>query len=157
MTSPAVENVQDYPRPPVLEPVPQRLCVIFSGKTVAESTHGLRILETHHAPTYYFPIRDVRAQLVPAQGTTYCEWKGRAAYFDVHVGGSIAAPAAWSHPEPMPGFAALADHVAFYAGAMDRCFVGDERVIPQPGDFYGGWATSNLRGQIKGTAGTEFW
>jgi hypothetical protein len=31
-----------------------------------------------------------------------------------------------------------------YAGAMDRCYVGDEVVTPQPGGFYGGWITSEL-------------
>ena len=65
--------------------------------------------------------------------------------------------AACAYPDPTPGFADLTDHVAFYPGAMDACFVGEERVIPQPGDFYGGWVTGNLQGHIKGAAGTEFW
>ncbi len=51
--------MQDYPRPPRIEPVPQRLRVIFAGRVVAETTRGLRVLETHHPPTYYFPPDDV--------------------------------------------------------------------------------------------------
>lgn len=157
MTSLASENVQDYPRPPALETVAHRLCVVFNGKTIAESTRGLRILETHHAPTYYIPPEDILTDLTNARGTSFCEWKGRAVYFDVQVGGRTAARAAWSYPSPDARFKALAGHVSFYASAMDACFVGDERVIAQPGEFYGGWVTANLQGRIKGAPGTEYW
>lgn len=152
-----VENVQDYPRPPALEPVDQRVRVVLFGETVANSTRALRVLETHHPPTYYIPPEDVAATLIAPQGSTFCEWKGRAVYFDVPAGGAMAARAAWSYPEPQTGFAALAGYISFYAGAMDACFVGEARVIPQPGDFYGGWVTGNLQGQIKGSVGTELW
>ncbi len=157
MTLLAMENVQDYPRPPALEPVPHRLRVVFSGETVAETTSALRILETHHAPTYYIPPKDIMSELTLARGTTFCEWKGRAVYFDVQVGGTTAARAAWSYQSPASPFTALAGHISFYASAMDACFVGNERVIAQPGDFYGGWVTANLRGCIKGLPGTEHW
>ena len=40
---------------------------------------------------------------------------------------------------------------------MDSCFVGDDRVTPQPGGFYGGWITPELVGPFKGGPGTEFW
>lgn len=157
MTALKLENVQDYPRPPSLEPVEQRLRVVLAGTTIAESTRGLRVLETHHAPTYYIPLDDVIARLIPSSGKSVCEWKGHAVYFDVPAGETTANRAAWSYLEPTPGFVDLANHVAFYASAMDDCFIGDERVIPQPGDFYGGWVTTNLIGRIKGAAGTEFW
>lgn len=153
----ATENVQDYPRPPALEPVPHQLRVLLNGEIVAETTRALRILETHHAPTYYFPPEDVRAVLIPVQGTTLCEWKGRAAYFDVQAGGKTARRSAWSYLSPDARFHALASHVSFYASAMDACFVGEERVMPQPGNFYGGWVTANLQGRIKGAPGTEQW
>jgi hypothetical protein len=51
----------------------------------------------------------------------------------------------------------IAGHVAFYAAQMDEVWVGDLRVIPQPGNFYGGWVTPNLDGQIKGAPGTQHW
>lgn len=152
-----IENVQSYPRPPALEPVPQRVHVILGGAIVADSTAALRVLETHHAPTYYLPRGDVMASLVPASGTSFCEWKGAAQYWTVEAGDTRANGAAWSYATPSPRFAALKDHVAFYAGKMEACFVGDERVMPQPGDFYGGWVTSNLQGQIKGGPGTRHW
>lgn len=151
------ENVQDYPRPPILDSVPQRLRVVLGGETIADSIRALRVLETHHAPTYYIPPEDVTARLFPVSGNTYCEWKGRASYFDVEAGGKRAERAAWSYRSPTRGFSALEGHLAFYASAMDACFVGEHRVVPQPGDFYGGWVTDNLTGRIKGAAGTEHW
>ena len=157
MSQLAPENVQDYPRPPALEPVPQSLRLILGGEIVAETARALRVLETHHAPTYYIPPQDVLATLIPARGTSFCEWKGRAVYFDVRAGGRLAARAAWSYPSPTAAFSALAGHVSFYASAMDACFVGEERVMPQPGDFYGGWVTANLQGRIKGAPGSEGW
>jgi uncharacterized protein (DUF427 family) len=153
----ASENVQDYPRPPALEHVPHLLRVLLSGETIAETARSLRVLETHHAPTYYILPEDIFVELTPARGTSFCEWKGRAVYFDVQAGGRTASRAAWSYPTPDGPFQALAGYVSFYAGAMDACFVGDDRVIPQPGDFYGGWVTANLQGRIKGAPGTENW
>ena len=151
------ENVQDYPRPPVVEPVAQRILVRLGGAVVADSTRALRVLETHHAPTYYLPPDDVVATLVPLAGETACEWKGVARYFDVAAGTAVARRAAWAYLRPDAAFARLADHVAFYAGLMDEAWVGDLRVLPQPGDFYGGWVTPNLVGRIKGAPGTTHW
>ena len=53
--------------------------------------------------------------------------------------------------------AAIRDHIAFYPAPMDGCFVGDERVTPQPGGFYGGWVTADLAGPFKGEPGTMGW
>ncbi|MBN2629736.1 MAG: DUF427 domain-containing protein [Rhodobacteraceae bacterium] len=157
MTDLPRENVQSYPRPPALEPVAQRIVIRHGGVLVAETTRALRVLETHHAPTYYLPPQDVAAILHPVPGSSFCEWKGVARYFDVLAGGTTARRAAWAYDQPTPRFAALAGHIAFYAGRMDEAWVGDLRVVPQPGDFYGGWVTLNLDGQIKGAPGTRHW
>lgn len=157
MTGLPRENVQSYPRPPALEPVAQRILIRFGGQIAAETTRALRVLETHHAPSYYIPIGDFQATLRPVPGSSFCEWKGVARYFDVQSGTSTARRAAWAYDAPTARFAALAGHVAVYAGLMDEAWVGDVRVIPQPGDFYGGWVTPNLDGRIKGAPGTQHW
>lgn len=157
MTDLARENVQYYPRPPSLEPVPQRITIRLGGVLVAKTARALRVLETHHAPTYYLPPEDLHAALRPVQGNSFCEWKGVARYFDVIAEDKTALRAAWAYDRPTARFGALAGHVAFYAGLMDEAWVGNLRVIPQPGDFYGGWVTSNLDGQIKGAPGTHHW
>ncbi len=151
------ENVQSYPRPPALEPVPHRITIRLGGSLVAETTRALRVLETHHAPTYYLPSEDIFATLRPTEGNSYCEWKGVARYFDVQAGCATAPRAAWAYDNPTVHFAALAGYVAFYAGLMDEAWVGGLRVTPQPGNFYGGWVTPNLDGNIKGAPGTQHW
>jgi uncharacterized protein (DUF427 family) len=157
MTELPRENVQSYPRPPALEPVPQRITIRLGGATVAETSRALRVLETHHAPTYYLPPEDIRATLRPARGSSVCEWKGAARYFDVLAGSATAPRAAWAYDRPAPAYAAMAGYVAFYAALMDQAWVGDLLVIPQPGSFYGGWVTPNLDGRIKGAPGTQHW
>ncbi|MEM6759888.1 MAG: DUF427 domain-containing protein [Pseudomonadota bacterium] len=152
-----VENVQHYPRPPALEAVPQRITVVLNTVVIVDTCAALRVLETHHAPTYYIPPSDITGQLIPAEGRSYCEWKGMARYFDVVADGHVAARAAWSYDDPSTRFAKLAGYVAFYANNMDACTVGGETVQPQPGDFYGGWQTSNLTGIVKGGPGTRHW
>jgi len=47
------ENVEDYPRPPVVEAVPHQITIRLEGALVAETSQALRVLETFHAPTYY--------------------------------------------------------------------------------------------------------
>jgi uncharacterized protein (DUF427 family) len=154
------ESVWDYPRPPRLESTPRRLRIVHAGTAVAETTRGQRILETSHPPVYYFPPEDVAMHLLrpSARGRSFCEFKGLATYWDLALPGQkpIAA-AAWSYATPAKQYAALKDHLAFYASRVDECWVGDERVQPQPGDFYGGWITSHVTGPFKGAPGTMGW
>jgi uncharacterized protein (DUF427 family) len=152
------ERVWDYPRPPALERVPERIRIVLGGETVADTTEAWRVLETTHPPVYYLPQSAfVPSSLVACPRTSFCEWKGVAHYWTVRGGGRAAVDVGWSYPDPTSAFAAIRDHVAVYAGPMDACFVGDEAVRPQPGGFYGGWVTSNLTGPFKGEAGTDFW
>ena len=152
------ENVQSYPRPPALEPVRERLSVELAGLEIAATTDGFRVLETHHAPSYYFPPGSVRAGVLRASaGQTFCEWKGTATYFDIVVGHETVPSAAWTYRNPVDAFAALRNHVSFYPQLVDACFVDGERVTPVEGSFYGGWVTSKVVGPFKGGPGTMGW
>lgn len=155
---PGVESVWDYPRPPVLRRVVEHVVVEYGGGPVAECNEALQVLETSHPPTYYLPESAfMPGVLVPVEGTTWCEFKGQARYFDLVVRGRRARRAAWHYPAPTPGFEALAGHVAVMPGLVDACFVDGERVTPQPGGFYGGWITSRVSGPFKGGPGTLGW
>ena len=117
----------------------------------------MRVLETSHPPAYYVPPADtVRLFFSPAPGSSYCEWKGNAAYWTVTAGGVTVVGRAWSYPEPIPAFADLADYVSFYPGDF-ACFLDDEAVRPQPGRFYGGWVSGEIVGPFKGERGSEGW
>jgi uncharacterized protein (DUF427 family) len=152
------ESVWDYPRPPALVRDERHVVVTFAGITIAETTRALRILETSHPPTFYLPLDDVGRDLLrPAEGASFCEWKGAAAYVDVVVGDRVAREAGWYYPDPSPTYRALRDHVAFYAGRVERCTVDGIAVTPQPGGFYGGWITPDVAGPFKGEPGTRSW
>jgi uncharacterized protein (DUF427 family) len=155
---PGEESVWDYPRPPRLEPVGKPIEIVFAGTKIVEAPQSYRVLETSHPPVYYIsPSFILPGVLRPAQGTSLCEWKGRADYFDVVANGKTAAKAAWGYPAPTAPFAPIAGFVAFYAGPMDRCSVGGEIVTPQPGGFYGGWITKAITGPFKGQPGSFGW
>lgn len=155
---PGQESVWDYPRPPRVETSPDRVVIRFGGRVIAETSDAVRVLETSHPPVYYVPeTAFVAGVLTPAPGSTWCEFKGRAEYFDVTVGDAVVRRAAWHYPEPSRGFEQLVGMVAVYPGLMDSCEVGDEVVRPQEGDFYGGWVTSRIVGPFKGAAGTMGW
>ena len=151
-------SVWDFPRPPALIQWHEHVVVTFAGHVVAETTEAWSVLETSHPPTYYLPP-DAFAENAtrPAEGTTFCEWKGTAVYLDVMGGDWVAPRAAWTYPEPSEPFAALRDHVAIYPAAMDSCTVDGRPVLPQPGGFYGGWVTPRVVGPFKGDPGTQGW
>ncbi len=155
---PGQESVWDYPRPPRLEDTTKHICVVFGGVTIVDTRRAKRVLETSHPPVYYIPPDDIKMEhLVPVPRISFCEWKGQAGYYTVIVGERVALNAAWYYPEPTPPFRAIQNYVAFYAQLMDACYVDDELVRPQPGNFYGGWITSAIVGPFKGEPGTMGW
>lgn len=156
--APGQESVWDYPRPPRVESVLQRVTIRLGGELVADTVRAVRVLETSHPPVYYLPIADFAdCALRDASGSSFCEFKGAARYLDVRGGGVVRAGAAWNYPDPSAGFETLSDRVAVYAGRMDECTVGGEIVSAQPGGFYGGWVTSSVVGPFKGVPGSMGW
>lgn len=151
------ESVWDYPRPPRVEPAGRPVRVELGGRALARSSRALRVCETAGPPVIYVPEADLEPGAIePVTGTTFCEWKGTATYFDAVAGPERAERAAWTYPEPSRGFESLREHVAFYPGRVE-CYLGDERVHPQPGQFYGGWITAEIAGPFKGEPGSEGW
>jgi uncharacterized protein (DUF427 family) len=155
---PGQESVWDYPRPPRVEPVPERIRIVVDGITLADTTRALRVLETGGAPVYYLPPADVRTDLLePTAHRSVCEWKGDASYWSIVLPAWTILDAVWSYPDPRPGYESIRDHLAFYAWQVDEAWVGDELATPQPGRFYGGWVTSKVVGPIKGGPGSFGW
>jgi uncharacterized protein (DUF427 family) len=151
-----IESVWDYPRPPRVEASTRRIRVVLGGETIVDTTAAYRVIETSHPPVFYVPLDEIADDVLSPSGgrTTVCEWKGTASYYDVSAGGREVERAAWTYHDPIEGFEAIRDAVAFYPGRMDACFVDDEQVTPQADDFYGGWITSEIVGPFKGDPGT---
>ncbi len=152
------ESVWDYPRPPRLEPFTGHIRIVFNEQIIFDAHKAFRMLETSHPPTYYLPIKQFKKGIfVPNPKASYCEFKGMASYFDILVNGKKATQAAWYYKKPNAGFEPIKDTVSIYAHIMDACYVNDEKVKAQDGEFYGGWITSNILGPFKGGAGTWGW
>lgn len=151
------ESVWDYPRPPRMEAAARRLRIIERGVVLVDTEDALRVLETSHPPVYYLPPAALRMDLLrrSASRQSFCEFKGLATYWSFRHGDG--RDVAWSYEQPTASFGALAGFLAFYASRVEECWVDNERVAPQEGDFYGGWITSDLRGPFKGAAGTRGW
>jgi uncharacterized protein (DUF427 family) len=155
---PGRESVWDYPRPPRIDVCRRRARVVQGDVVVADSTEALRVLETSHPPGIYIPASDVRTDLLrPATRTTICEFKGRASYWDLVVGDEVLREVAWSYPAPTRQFESIRDHLSFYPGRVEACYLDEERVRPQEGRFYGGWITDDVVGPFKGGEGTWGW
>jgi uncharacterized protein (DUF427 family) len=155
---PGQESVWDYPRPPRVEASHAVVEIRFGGQLIVSTSAAVRVLETSHPPVYYLPLDDFApGVLVPVSGTTHCEFKGAASYFDLVAGGSRTPRGAWTYPTPVHGYEDLATRAAIYPSQMDECTVDGERVQAQEGDFYGGWITSAVVGPFKGAAGTWGW
>jgi uncharacterized protein (DUF427 family) len=146
-SGPPPESVWSYPRPPKTEDSPSHIMVVMDDIVLADSLRSKRILETSHPPSFYIPPQDIVMEyLAPVGHTTFCEWKGRASYYDVSVNGRHVERAAWYYPDPTAEFRQIRNYVAFYPSDLVECFVDDERVSPEAGKFYGGWVTKNLIG-----------
>ena len=155
---PGQESVWDYPRPPRVEAVPERIRMIVGELVIADSSRAMRVLETAGAPVYYLPPGEVRMDLLrPSRSTSVCEWKGTAGYWSLEVDGRRIPDIAWSYEQPSPAFRAIRGYLGFYAAKVDEAWVGDERATPQPGGFYGGWMTSRIVGPVKGEPGSRGW
>lgn len=160
------ERVADYPRPPELRVSHDPVRVEIGGQVLCDTAEagGLegplaiwKVCETFHPPTIYLPPESMRLELLePAVGRSFCEWKGVAHYFDVVLpalgeqSSRRLQRAVWQYPEPTPAFAPIAGWYALYPGLMDAVWLAGERVIPQPGGFYGGWITTQVVGPFKG-------
>lgn len=152
------ESVWDYPRPPSIERVSRHVRVAVNGHVIAATDWPVVVRETSHPPVYYLPPEDLAMEyLEPSQHVTHCEYKGEAHYYTLVVDGRRSSNVAWSYPHPLPGYQELANHVAFYAWALDEATVDGEQVMPQPGRFYGGWITSEIKGPFKGEPETMLW
>ncbi|KAL7006305.1 hypothetical protein EMMF5_004191 [Cystobasidiomycetes sp. EMM_F5] len=148
------ESVWKYPRPPALERTSRHLRVVSvdaAGKDVilADTQNAYRVLETSHPPTYYIPPTDCNMTILRMNARhTFCEWKGSASYYDLDGVQSRI----WTYTNPSSRFNEIKDYLSFYVGPW-KCFVDGEEVKAQPGDFYGGWMTSDIDGGSKGVKG----
>lgn len=113
--------------------------VMLADGTVADSKHVMLLHEFGRLPVFYFPLKDVRMDLLmPTEQHTSSPLKGEASYWTVRVGDRVAENAAWSYPNPLPNGPDLAGYLAFYWDQMDAWYEEEERVFAHARDPYKG-------------------
>jgi uncharacterized protein (DUF427 family) len=117
------------------EPSPRHVRAVFNGVAVADSKRVLLLRERGHVGVYYFPMDDVRLDLLtPTDHRTHCPYKGDASYWSLEVDGRRADNAVWGYEDPLPDRVDIKGHVAFYWHKLDQWFEEDEEVFVHPRD-----------------------
>ena len=105
----------------------KRVRVFLRGELVADTTRPLYVWEIPYYPTYYLPVADVVAELVPTGGSDHSPSRGDGEVLTVRVGGHEAEGAAVRYPDSP--IEQLRDHVRFDWDAMGAWFEEDEEVF----------------------------
>lgn len=112
----------------------KRVRAYLGGEVVADTTAPLLVWERPYYPAYYFPVADVRAELLEAAEVVRSPSRGDGRTFAVRAGGKEAPGAAVRYDnspiEP------LRDAIRLDWDAMDAWFEEDEEVFTHPRDPY---------------------
>jgi uncharacterized protein (DUF427 family) len=120
-----------------IEKADRRVRAFFAGEVVADSKRPLLVFEPRRLPVYYFPVEDVRMDLLkPTRHTVDSDGDSKTVRWDLEARGRTAENAAWGYRDPNGERAALRDHVAFYWSRLDAWFEEDDEVFVHPRDPY---------------------
>jgi uncharacterized protein (DUF427 family) len=128
----------EMPEPLLLfDPYLPRVRAMFEGEIVVDSLRTRLLHESGCLPIFYFPLVDVREELLkPSTKSVEVPAKGKASYCSLRAGDRTAPDAAWVFEEPIPEAAFLSGHIAFEWGAIDEWFAEDEQIFGHPRDPY---------------------
>ena len=111
--------------PITIEANPARVVVTVAGQTVADSRRALTLREATYPPVQYIPREDVRMELLErTDHSTYCPFKGDAAYFSIPAGGERSANAVWTYEQAYDAVGEIGEYLAFYPSRVDEIRVG---------------------------------
>ena len=107
--------------PITIEANPSRVTVHAGGRVIADTREALTLREASYPPVQYIPRRDVdMSALTRSRHTTYCPYKGDAAYYSIPVGGTRSIDAVWTYETPFEATAQIKEYVAFYPDRVDE-------------------------------------
>jgi uncharacterized protein (DUF427 family) len=88
----------------------RHLVVRHGDRVIADSTRPLALYESGFAPRWYVPRGDVdESALIPAEGQTFCPYKGLCSYYDI----AGAHWAAWSYQDAWPEVRRISGMISF--------------------------------------------
>jgi uncharacterized protein (DUF427 family) len=117
-TQPVLTPGQDHPI--TIECNSKRVQVRAGNTLIADTSAALTLREASYPPVQYIPRADVNmAQLRRSDHSTYCPYKGNAAYFDIVALGERGKNAVWTYEQPRPAVAEIASYLAFYPNGIE--------------------------------------
>jgi uncharacterized protein (DUF427 family) len=106
--------------PITIERTSGRIVVSVAGRTIADTRHALTLREAAYPPVHYIPRNDVdMTQLQRTDHSTYCPYKGDAAYYSIPIGGDRSANAVWTYELPFAAVSQIGGYLAFYPDRVD--------------------------------------
>jgi uncharacterized protein (DUF427 family) len=113
-TRPVLEPTAEHPI--TIDPTGKHVVVRVRGDIVADTNRALQLQESTYPAVQYIPFEDVAQDALTRTDTsTYCPFKGDAAYYSVRTAaGDTVDDVIWFYEQPYPAVAAIAGHVAFY-------------------------------------------
>jgi uncharacterized protein (DUF427 family) len=116
---------------------PKWIRVIFGGVTVADSKQVLVVTETGRLPVYYFPLEDVKTELIAwSEQRENLGNKGEAVYGDITVDNLVFERAAWQYPEPAGESSVIQGYVSFAWKQADAWYEEEEQIFVHARDPY---------------------
>ncbi|WP_191296924.1 DUF427 domain-containing protein [Paenibacillus sp. PL91] len=116
---------------------PKWIRVIFGGITIADSKQVLVVTETGRLPVYYFPLADVKTELIAwSEQRENKGNKGEAVYGTITVGDRIFERAAWKYPEPVGESSVIEGYVSFAWKLADAWYEEEEQIFVHARDPY---------------------
>jgi uncharacterized protein (DUF427 family) len=126
---------------PRIELVEEKISVVISGKEVARSFSGKRIVGIEPAPIYFVPPSDIDMDaLFPSDRERETDWSGRVAYFHVYGTDGLIPNAAWFLPDPPAFYLPVKSLIAFFPQLIDGAWVGRQKIVTGNDVSHAGWA-----------------
>jgi uncharacterized protein (DUF427 family) len=118
-----------------LEQGSKRIRAYLGGELVADTSHPVLVWEKPYYPAYYFPVGDVRGELLDAEDeTVHSPSRGDATAYTLRAGGKEARGAALRYLDSP--IEELRELVRLDWDSMDAWFEEDEEVFTHPRDPY---------------------
>ncbi|HWF21822.1 MAG TPA: DUF427 domain-containing protein [Acidimicrobiales bacterium] len=117
-----------------VEPGSKRIRAYLQGQLVVDTLRPLLVWEFPYYPTYYVPVEDVRAELIPTGEVQHSPSRGDGLTHDVTISDATAKGAALTFPDSP--IEELRTAVRLDFAAMDEWFEEDEPIYVHPRDPY---------------------
>ena len=106
--------------PITIKPTAGRVMVTVAGRAIADSRSALTLREAAYPAVQYIPRSDVDMSLLePSSTSSYCPYKGDAAYFSVVVGDDRRPDAIWTYENAFAAVGEISEYLAFYPDRVD--------------------------------------